>query len=53
MVPPIPIFKNKVLEHYTKPKIFEEHGDTGAEDNNNKSNYYFDGWSFVNNNSSK
>jgi hypothetical protein len=47
--PPIPLFKNRVLEHYSKPKIFEEFEDTGAGDcDQNKSNYYFNGWSFVN-----
>ena len=48
MNPPIPTFKNKVLEQYSKPKVFEEFGffDTENEDQRTKMNY-FDGWSFV------
>ncbi len=47
--PPIPLFKNRVLEHYSKPKLFEEFGELVDGDcEQNKSNYYFNGWSFVN-----
>ncbi len=45
------MIKNRVLEQYSKPKIFQECSDYSDYDDNglgvsNKINY-FDGWSFV------
>jgi hypothetical protein len=50
-IPPIPICKNKVLEHYNPPKLFEDFGFCGEEENEDlrtKMNH-FNGWSFIKN----
>jgi hypothetical protein len=45
MKPPIPNYKNRLLQHFPSPKVFDE---LGIDDKNTDN--YFDGWSFVKNN---
>jgi hypothetical protein len=44
--PPIPTIKNRVLQHFVQPRVFEDNSDFILK-SIEKPDKHFDGWSFI------